>query len=199
MRKFVLGVVSLASIMGFLVGASSSPVAGVAVTAGFGVIASALAYLRAGSQTDASSTPGSGHDHSARARLLLLASLNSMGLALTAFAVAFATGTAAGIWARKAHDAYQDPIEFPWTGQAAPTDTQDAIDWILVQQHLRRMGYKDRQIADLYKAWLARKKDDGNPFGSKLLSPLFGQREESRTDRLIANQPPPTGREMLGS
>jgi hypothetical protein len=199
MWKFVFGVVSLATLLGFLVGASSSPVAGVGVTAGFGVIAAALAYMQSSSVGGAAPDAGKNADKAARARSLSVATLNSVGQVLTVFSLAFAVGLAVGVCTRKKHDAHHNPIAFPWAGAAAPTDPQDAVDWVLVQQHLRRMGYADGQISEIYGVWLAHKKAGTDPFGGKLLSPLFSQPKDSKADNLIANQPVPKERDLLGS
>jgi hypothetical protein len=52
MLSFIFGITSIALLMGFMVGASSSPVAGVALTAGFGIVAAALTYLQSSAVGD---------------------------------------------------------------------------------------------------------------------------------------------------
>ena len=48
MKSFIAGIGSIAILMGFLVGASYSPIAGVAVTAAFGVIAATISFFQSG-------------------------------------------------------------------------------------------------------------------------------------------------------
>ena len=191
MYSFVLGVASLALLLGFLVGASSSPVAGVAVTAGFAMVAAALAYMQSSTVGDPSSQGGGKPTKAAEARALSVATLNSVGRVLMLFSVAFAAGIALGIWARTSHGAAHESVNFPWKAASAPTSARQAIDWILVYRHLRQLGYTDPQIAEIYRLNLeAKKTERGFALADDLLSTLFSQvKLETPTQRLIANQP----------
>jgi hypothetical protein len=71
-------------------------------------------------------------------------------------------------------DSTTAPATFPWEGAAAPASSQSAIDWILVQEKLRMMGYRDGQIRTLYEQDVKSRKDKSPlTHGGDLLSPLF--------------------------
>ena len=67
MLTFTLGIASIAVLLGFLVGASNSPVAGVALTATFGIVGAALALYQK-SEVDGLSDPAISEPMMAAAR-----------------------------------------------------------------------------------------------------------------------------------
>lgn len=147
---FLSGVLLVALLLGFLVGASSSPIAGAAVTAVFGLLAAALAFVQVkeiGEPGASTRIPTKG----AGARRLSVSTLNSLGWCLVLFCIAFSTGLAAGVWARNAHSAQRSQVTFPWRGGAAPASIRVAVDWIAVKRALTSVGYSDAQIEELYR------------------------------------------------
>ena len=188
---FVFGVVSIALLMGFMVGASSSPVAGTAITASFGIVAAAFAYAQQSAIGDPDGIGSAKPDKSAKARQISIDTLNSLGKVLFAFSATFAIGMAAGIWARAGASVSAASTSFPWGNAAPPQSPRAAIDWLLVQRNLRNMGYTEDQIGTLYKLGAAMKKDEPLIPTSELLSPLFSsQKPEVQPFRYLANQPP---------
>jgi hypothetical protein len=195
MFSFSLGVASLALLLGTLVGASSSPVAGVAVTAGFGVVIAVLGYMRSSVGAKVESQEASESTQGAQTRALSNESLNLIGRLLILFSFLFASGVALGIWARTSWSIRQEPAKFPWEAASAPTSAQRAIDWILVHRNLRQLGFNDAQVSELYRLSYqsAKTRVGGVADAEQLLSPLFSQQKvEPPLLPLIAHQPPPS-------
>jgi hypothetical protein len=193
MFSFCLGISSFALILGFLVGASSSPAAGVAVTAGFGIVAAALAYMQSSTVGTSNKAPSGKMTKGSQARALSIATLNSVGRLLIVFSLAFAVGIAVGVRARTAQNSARAPVSFPWVATTPPTSSRQAVDWLIVQQHLIKIGYSNAQIAEIYRLELASNK--GEPtirVGETSISSLFSNQKIESTDvRWIASQPPP--------
>ena len=189
MIPFAFGIAFMALLMGFLIGASSSPVAGVAITAGFGVVAAALTYMQSSEIGNPGELVNEKSSKVSKARALSIATLNSVGRALILFSISFAIGISAGIWSRTLWNGAHEPARFPWHGAAAPTSARQAIDWIIVYQNLRRMGYTDAQIAELYSLESKDKPPSTGLFGESLLSPMFSQQKtESVPEHFIAER-----------
>lgn len=175
MHWFNAGITAMAMLLGFLVGASHSPVAGVAITAAFGLLAAVFAFNQKATFDKAMAVNFELFEHLDRLRPQIRGTLNALGRTLLVFAIAFAVGLACGIYLRvgQPFSPAKAPATFPWEGLTAPISGQSAIDWLLVQDKLRSMGYRDDQIRALYEK---DRKSRGEPrptrFG-ELLSPLF--------------------------
>jgi len=174
MLTFTLGIASIAVLLGFLVGASNSPVAGVAITATFGIVAAALAfYQKSGVEgpfdpaiTDPKKMPAPQKN--------TVDAFKNLGRVLAVFSIAFFAGLGCGVYVKLLPRGVEAASAFPWQGVASPASARTAIDWILVQRHLRSFGYIDTQIAEIYKLHLKESADTPVSFrSSQLLSPLF--------------------------
>ena len=129
-----VGMGSLAILIGFLVGASSSPVAGLAITAAFGVIAGIVSYM-VGPKT---SEPFP---------------MAVVGQTLIGVSAAMAIGLGLGMYARliAVPRWMTETRELPWAqSKTPPTDATVALDWIVVDQRLRAFGYTEQQIQAIY-------------------------------------------------
>jgi hypothetical protein len=130
---FSTGLTSLALILGFLVGGSHSPVAGVAITAAFGLAVPFFSLL--GGRGDVGRTDR----------------LATAGKVLTVFCLVFVVGMSLGAYSRlqdwPAPTRYSQV--FPWKDQP-PKTAYHAIDWIIVGDRLRSLGYNNEQIQQVY-------------------------------------------------
>ena len=176
MITFATGIACLATLLGFLVGASESPVAGIALTATFGIVATGLAlHQRAAGESPADLpkvagvVPGEGN---------LNRALRSLGVVLVTFSLTFGIGLSVGVYTKLKSHEVQLEASLPWQGLQPPTSARKAIDWILVRKRLREHGYSDPQIVELYKIDLAVRKSDDKAIGwgstdDQLLSPIL--------------------------
>jgi hypothetical protein len=189
MLWFVSGIVTFAILLGFLVGASESPVVGTAVTAAFGLLAGVVSLLATSSSKAEGSSP------SKRFAVELIASrsaLSRLGKVLLAFAIPFGCGVAAGASSRIV---YSNPVQstMPWHSLKPPLSPTKALDWIVVRERLRDLGYTDQQVQSLYQieldANLRESKERGREYQSDdLLAPIFAGAPRQKPF-LIANQP----------
>ena len=176
MRWFIAGIVSLGLLLGFLVGASHTPVAGVAITATFGLLAAVFALHQKATVEKALVFKQDLVKQLDELQPRITSALNTLGRTLFVFALAFGIGLAFGIYLRLAQPfgANKPPATFPWEGSMEPISSKSAIDWILVQEKLRIMGYGDNQIKALYEKDRKSKNDNlPFPYESDLLSPLL--------------------------
>jgi hypothetical protein len=163
---FSLGMMLLSLLLGFMTGASSSPVAGVAITSVFGVAVTVLALFQRFSiekKLDLITLPSTseeGEQADFSTALTNLAnleqqihdSLNSIGKFLILFVISFSFGIFIGSQVRVSEWPKQDTgaKKFPWTIKKAPKLAENALDWIVVQEQLLKLGYTEEQIRELY-------------------------------------------------
>lgn len=189
MKSFAVGIFLIAVILGFLVGASESPVAGIALTATFGLVASAISLkskpqdMLKASALDLSraSVP---EPNPQRPTEITSATLHDLGLVLAVFSIAFSVGLAAGIASRIKYHKVEPMTALPWQGLEEPRTARKAVDWIVVHKKLRDLGYTDKQIASLYAIEAAQlKKDKDTPalMNEELVSSIL-QSEAKRSD-----------------
>ena len=166
-----LGIASLAALLGFLVGASESPVAGIAITATFGIVATILSAKSSAAAVD--SVPQ-------KATEVTTLPLYKLGQMFIVFSIAFVAGLSGGIYARlQFHEV--DAQTLPWEGKSAPKSARQAVDWIIVGAKLRSMGYSNRQVLELYEIDVARRKDEKDESlwrSDELISPLLESKKE---------------------
>ncbi len=184
---FSLGIGSSALILGVLVGASQSPVAGVAITATFGVVAAALAVwqksaierklelISTQNGISDTNTPSfqSAVETLGRIETDIRDALNRLGRLLVLFSLAFILGIILGAQVRVGQWPKKNliPKTFPWANSEAPGRIEDAVDWIVVQERLRDAGFSQGQISNLYalqiKEWKEHPLSRVNPFAEK--------------------------------
>lgn len=172
---FHTGICGLALLLGFLVGASSSPVAGVAITASFGLLAGMFAFFQKAALEKALKARANLSDQLQHLAPRIKAGLNALGRTLFIFAVAFAIGIGLGVYARLGQPfaTRAAPRDFPWQGLQEPASGQAAVDWIIVQERLVAMGYSTEQVRDLYRNELSHKEHRSILENPGLISPLF--------------------------
>ncbi len=187
---FPTGIALLALLLGFLVGASQTPVAGVAVTAAFGLAAAALGFLQSSTtekyfdlvaaRIEAAEKPADRPRHEQLLAALderVSQGLERTGRALVLFAVVFALGILGGAlvrvsgWPHRTKEARR----FPWAAGQAPALAENAVAWIGIQERLREAGFTQEQIEELYRMW--KKTGDEKPLSNVVPkqgdSPLF--------------------------
>ena len=174
---FVVGIVFIANLLGFLVGASESPVAGIALTATFGIVATGLALHQRAFVSVPPDSPSASAPIKAPTEGKVLEALKSLGIVLITFSVAFAIGLAIGIAAKVQSHRVDKETKIFWEGVQAPTSARKAIDWLIVRKRLNEIGYTDGQVLSIYKLDVERSKTDEKkqfPWTSDdLLSPLL--------------------------
>ena len=179
MLQFAVGISLVALLLGFLVGVSESPVAGIALTASFGIVATGLALHQrtaSGHPPDLPSVPDAEPTKSD-----LLTALESLGKVLIAFAITFVGGLALGVATKIWSHAPEPQQKLLWqisqVPASAPASARKAIDWIVVRERLRALGYSDQQILEVYRIDADKKKDeDKGGFlqpDNSLLSPIL--------------------------
>lgn len=160
-----LGLSLFSATLGLLVGASQSPVAGVLVTALFGVVVAAiglfdnqniatkLAALK--SELSRLFIAGERADEEKLSSILgraLAPDSARVGKMLFFFSVFFLLGLFGGALLRV--NAWPSPkrvmLGFPWSPQTKPTMPYNALDWIVIQDSLLKMGYSEKQVRQLY-------------------------------------------------
>ena len=195
MLTFTVGIASIALLLGFLVGASDSPVAGVALTATFGIAAAALSLYQKSEAGDPSDRSADEPKKTTAARRNTIDTLNLVGRMFVVFSFAFFVGLICGVYVKLLPSAVEPASPFPWQGLGSPTSARIAIDWILVQRHLKSVGYSDIQITDLYKIYLQQDKNIPrfSSNDSDLLSPLFLLQKSAQgpTPRIAERGDPP--------
>ncbi len=159
-----VGFVAFVLLIGIMVGASQSPIAGTVVTAIFGLGAAVLELSK-----PEETRPGLQIKKGAAGALLLL------------FVVSFSPGIVIGAKIRASGWPRTEapPIEFPWGEAKPPEDPLNALDWVLINSNLLELGYSQEQIRALYQiqvlAWESNggESPPGNMLRIEPLSNLF--------------------------
>ena len=180
---FYSGVAALSLLFGFLVGASHTPVAGVAITATFGLLAGVFAFHQKATLERTLGPKQNLMKQLDQLKPRITDALGVLGRVLVVFSLAFGVGLTWGIYLKITEPigVSKSAATFPWEGSTEPRSTRAAIDWILVQEKLRVIGYNDKQIRALYEAD-RKSKSNATRFGleDELLSPLFSKIEVDR-------------------
>lgn len=194
MLLFSIGIAFIAALLGFLVGASESPVAGIALTATFGIVATGLALHQKAATVTPNSLPPVPASEVSQAQLVT--ALKSLGVVLIVFTLTFAGGLTLGVWSKLQSHIAEPQTRLVWQGAQRPTTAKKALDWIMVQRKLKDMGYTDKQVLEIYKIDIGIEKDDDkNIFSSddQLLSPILSIAPSaitpSQKNHFIANNP----------
>jgi hypothetical protein len=161
-----LGLSLFSATVGLLVGASQTPVAGVLVTAIFGVVVAAIGFFDSRnvatkldslkSEMSRLSISGERVDEEKISSVLgksLAPDSARVGKLLFLFSAFFLLGIVGGALLRV--NAWPSPkrvvTRFPWSAQTAPTMPYNALDWIAIQDSLLKMGYSEEQVQQLYR------------------------------------------------
>jgi len=125
--------------LGFLLGASNTPVIGSFITAFFALIAAIAGTKFFSNKDDKKST------------------INFLGIAMILVSVGLIGGEISGEAYRNGWGISKNN-EFPWVNETAPESTYEAVDWIMLREKLLTLGYSDKEIQNLYKIRLKEKK-----------------------------------------
>lgn len=131
--RLTIGFGSFALVIGFLLGASNTPVIAPFLTAIFGLIGSIIGTEYLISKSSKTST-----DVNAIGSIFLTASI------LLFFGTLIGESYRSGLFTNKEK-------VLPWNSSTAPIDTKEAIDWILVKEKLNEIGYSNSQVEAIYR------------------------------------------------
>jgi len=128
-----IGYVALSLSIGFLLGASNSPVIGAFLTAFFGLVGTIVGaqYLF---ERNNSETKG----------------LNHIGVGLVVVSIGLVLGSLIGEGYRNNWGISPDKI-LPWGSSEPPSITSEALDWIATSEKLRALGYSNKDINAIYQ------------------------------------------------
>lgn len=173
---FGLGLVS--ACLGYLTGASATPVVGVIIPAIFGLVTLGFATL---AQKDTKFKISSLLEKTnvSESNTLLVEDLLKtvedskstrlfLGVAMSIFAILYTSGTVIGSISRNhawfAPRPSLDPKSLPWEATASekPATLSDAISWIELQERLKVLGYTQEQLDVLYVLYLEDVKNPEN-------------------------------------
>jgi hypothetical protein len=163
------GVASLALCIGYMVAASDTSIASVAVPAVFGLIVTAFGLVSGATAEkkleEVKEIVSNLNDKVAGETVAALQTSliafrsdlgkvsESVGKLLIVFTLFYAIGLLVGaqVRIRRLLSPDMNARLLPWHNTAAPPTTAEAMDWISVQEQLLAMGYSRQQIADLYQ------------------------------------------------
>jgi len=128
-----IGYVALSLSIGFLVGASNSPVVGAFITAFFGLVGTIIGaqYLF---ERKHSETKG----------------LNHIGAGLILVSLGLVSGALIGEGYRNDWGSSPKKI-LPWANSEPPSITAEALDWIATSEKLQALGYSYKDINAIYQ------------------------------------------------
>lgn len=156
----LVGIASVAAVVGYMAGGSATPVASVAIPAVFGLAVTALGLLQATQPSkdllefirslgkDADTQPDI-VEYRQRVRTAPV----RVGIALTVFSACYIVAATYGASVRINKALVQAPSAkpFPWQDADTPPPTiSSALEWLALQSRLSELGYSDQQIASLY-------------------------------------------------
>ena len=137
---FYGGIAATAVVLGYLVGASNSPVAGSAITAIFGLGVAAVGLLK---ERSSPAEPGPAATLSSNA-------LRPAGIMLTIFSLTYLAAIL-GSSVLRARLSQPAKVPVPWSANAIPSTPQSALEWLVVQRRLMAYGYTPEQVRKLYE------------------------------------------------
>jgi len=192
----LLGIALFAGCLGFLTGASSTPVVGAFLTATLGALASLggiiPVFLR---KTDAASPSDTA--------IPMNAILALSGQIMFVFAVSLAGSTWLGINKRLAYIEEEERKlrveqgstfgELPWDENNKPRNGQEAIDWCVTQASLINIGLNRQQISDIYLIYRSSTEKNDSTYQPPNMVPLAGSvtTPKPALPREVVPSPPP--------
>lgn len=128
-----IGFTFSALIIGFIIGASNTPVVGSFITAIFGflgVIVGSEWFISKSYKRDISST--------------------FIGICSLLISLSIVSGLFIGEAYRK-NKIFSVEKEVPWTVDTPPENTKEAIDWLLLKEKIIALGYTDETVSEIYQ------------------------------------------------
>lgn len=180
---FLSGLGSTSLCIGFMIGASSTPVVAVIVPVLFGLVTTSIGLFQNHDLKISS-------NESEVSKLVdgLASKQKQAGLILIVFSMSYMIGLGSGIGARVGEwhrifikstkiDASPKRL-FPWEGniKEQPKSIENTLNWICLQEKLIKMGYTHEQVKKLYMTSLSR---DLSTTNDALYSSCFGTSSSS--------------------
>ncbi len=128
-----IGFILLSLFMGFIIGASNTPVIAPFITAMFGFIGSVVVVEFLISKSKENSV-----------------SSKSIGNAISLIAVCLFSGALFGALYRS-NAIFSQGKRLPWDTMLTPESPQEALDWIVVKEKMNSLGYSDEQVEAIYE------------------------------------------------
>ena len=177
-RWLVVGCITISLVLGYMVGASSSPVASVIIPSIFGMLLITIGII--------TSTNKKLFDFNLVSKQL--------GITLVLFSFFYIIGTILGANARHSNImilSTQKTKVLPWNNLSEPKDIRVALDWIGVQEKLLELGYSNKQIQYLYSIEGAKDLHmNGLMGGTQWLSEILsGNNITPNEDNVLKNPP----------
>lgn len=134
--SFYLGIFLFSMVLGHLIGLSSSPVLGTAITVILGIVVAFLGvYERS-----------KGEQPQVRPNLL-----KNIGWILTVCGIGIFLGLYSGSWIKlNSTLIFHLEKEVPWQKGQEPSELAEAIDWMVVAHKLKELGYTTNQVREHY-------------------------------------------------
>ncbi len=147
-----IGVLAIGTVLGYMVGASNSPVVGAAIPSVFGLVVVAIGAIKnwAHTATSAANERGSEEQKGTNRLSLPPHTARPLGIMLTIFSATYLAAMLGGTEVRAASFRVRQ-TQFPWPNSTPPQSIEDALDWLAVQQQLVAYGYSPEQVRDLYR------------------------------------------------
>lgn len=161
----LLGIASVAAIVGYMAGGSGTPVASVAIPAVFGLVVTALGLLQASQPSKdlleflkSEGEKGDSQQDIKEYRRRVKSAPGRIGIALIVFSGAYLAGATFGAKVRIDGLLVSKPAarEFPWaSSDTKPPTIAAALEWMALQARLSELGYSTNRISDLYSIQVA--------------------------------------------
>ncbi len=132
----LIGISTFSIVLGCLIGASNSPVLGAALSSLFGIGVALIGLI---------------NKEKNESIKLNLENLGLIGKILFLFSIFLVMGVLAGENYRNDNISFlKEKQSFPWI-ESPPQNTYEALDWIVVAQKLKQLGYSMNQIERVYE------------------------------------------------
>ena len=195
-----IGIGLIAAALGYMVGSSQTPVASVVIPAVFGLIVTAIGFLKSTDMEKGleSIKEAIGKDDVTKVQGILnniqreiTTNPERMGKILVVFTILYVGGLYIGTRARN-DDWFvprKEPMQLPWAGISTPPPSAlDAINWIALQEQLTQLGYNSQQIQEIYLIQVAEwERRKGQPNAGATSSQT--QSREANTSQTESTQP----------
>lgn len=133
----IAGIAFFSVLLGLLIGASNTPIAGAVVSSIFGILVILLGFFKREEDKKISISPQN---------------LKFAGKSLVMFSVLMFVGLLVGEnYRNNTFDFLKEEQIIPWENDSGPTNTYEAIDWLITSKKLRQLGYSETQIKLIYK------------------------------------------------
>lgn len=135
MKRLLFGIGAFSLVLGYLVGASNTPVVGAIITGILALGASIWSLYKNKGDENQKNVP---------------IDLRILGSILTIFSFCLLLGVFTGESYRRGWFIKEDKA-FPWAGSEPPSSAYEALDWLMVAEKLRALDYDNKKTIELYK------------------------------------------------